>query len=165
MTNKKGLSWHWGIKGFWIKKTWLLISYAFRERSWSKGENIKIKGNLTKVELWGQRVSPTIQPQLNSKRIVKLTGRTQLQTPKGKEVHCTSYKKLTRPATHPMRNNYHHELALSSNGLSFKITASNSLLLLLHKITFLSFVCGTYRFCHSLHAPDCNFLNKLYFHW
>ena len=58
----------------------------------------------------------------------------QLQAPVGKDVHCMSYKKLTTPATHTMRTCHHPQFLLFCNGLSFKTTSPN-FLLLCHKIS------------------------------
>nr|XP_033713446.1 centrosomal protein of 44 kDa isoform X2 [Tursiops truncatus] len=42
------------------------------------------------------------------------------QVPTGKDVHGVSYKKLTTPATQPVRNRHHPELSLFSDGLFSK---------------------------------------------
>lgn len=74
--------------------------------------------------------------------------------PKGKDVHCTSYKKLSTPATQPGRHRHHPALLLFCNGLSFKIIPPN-FLPPLHKITFLSFVYWT---CHIACVSQTAFL-------
>lgn len=58
----------------------------------------------------------------------------QFQAPVGKDVHCMSYKKLTTPATQTMRTCHHPQFLLFCNGLSFKTTSPN-FLLLCHKIS------------------------------
>ena len=82
-----------------------------------------------------------------------------------KDVHPISFKKLTTPATQPMRNHHQYELLLLSNRFLFQ-TPPN--LLLLHNIMF-SFVYWTcIWFCHNLLVLRCNsqlFLNKLIFCW
>lgn len=95
---------------------------------------------------------------------MSITGRSQLQTPTGlskgnsyhsqastrRDVHCTSYKKSTTPATQPMRNCHHSEFSRFSKGLSFKTTAPRqppphppNTFLFLYKIKFLFLVCWT----------------------
>lgn len=90
-------------------------------------------------------------------------GNHQLQAPTRKDVHRISCKKLTTPATQPVRNHYGPELLLFTNRLLFNITPAN---FLLHKMTFVSFVRPACGFWHSLLMPDCNslpFPNKLLF--
>lgn len=75
-----------------------------------------------------------------------LTGKNpQLQALTLKCKHCIPCKKWILPATQPMRNCHHSELLLFSIGLLSKTTPLN-FLILLHKITFLSFVGLAYGF-------------------
>ena len=108
------------------------------------------------MELGGQKEElsrPDTRLQLQEE---SWTGKNhQLQVPTGKDVHCVSYEKSTTPATQPRANRHHSELLLFSNGLSFKITTPN--FLLLHKI--LSLVVGlAYGFDRSLFVQNYNSL-------
>lgn len=42
---RKDPLWNWKTKRYWNWKAWLLISNSFRERSWSKGENVNKQTN------------------------------------------------------------------------------------------------------------------------
>lgn len=78
-----------------------------------------------------------------------------LQAPKGKGVHCISYKTQTTPAAHPVSNPHGH--VLSSTGLLFKTTPPN-FLLLSQKITFVSFICWAgLWFCHTCMSQNTIF--------
>ena len=81
----------------------------------------------------------------------------QLQTPAGKDVvHCLSCKQSTALAIQPRKSHQHYKRLRFSRGPSSK---EPDFLHLLHKITFLSFVCWTCLwFCQSLFPANGNSL-------
>lgn len=73
-------------------------------------------------------------------------GESSVSDPRGEDVHYISYKLMT--------NSHHPRLLPFSDGLLFKEAPPN--ILLLHIITFTSFVGLVYSFCHRLLALNCN---------
>lgn len=108
--------------------------------------SVLVKGNLTEMELGNQKgelsCSTTISGGIKAPNRRINRKESSVTGPPGDDVHCTSYKKLTTPATQPMSNRHHPKLSLFSNRLLFK-TSPPSFFLFLHKITFFSFVCWT----------------------
>lgn len=76
----------------------------------------------------------------------------QLRAPKGKEVHCVSYRKSTTPALSQGKG-HHPELLPLSNGLLFKTTPPNALVFSLKSGSALVCWIGL-CFCCSLFVLD-----------
>lgn len=87
----------------------------------------------------------------------------ELWGPTGKDAPHISYKKQTIPVIQPTRSHHHPELLLSSNGLSFKRTPPNFLLLLKQcssplldsPMVLPQFACPKVQFCYSSINPIC----------
>lgn len=69
-----------------------------------------------------------------------VTGRTANYRPQLKRRTLHLLQGISQPATQPKRNHHRPELLLLSKELWFQTTPPN---FLLHKLTFLSFICGT----------------------
>lgn len=120
-----------------------------------------VKGNLTKIELRGQKGElscSTVSLSVNYRK------NCQLQGPTGKDVSCpTNF--LTNPyIAARKRNRLPHNSAneklspsLFPSEISFKRTAPK-LRLFLHKVTLLCLL--DYGFCYSLLDPNCSLVTK-----
>lgn len=153
MTPRKRLSWHQETKGHWIKKAWILISNDFGERTWSKGVMWKfIRGNLTKVELGGQKGETC--------HSISIPGRLSITDPKRKrctfhllqQICYSSYWANEKPSS--------FWTLVFLQGTIIQNNPPN--VLLLHKIMFLSvgFPCGFTTTCMPQIVVLCWFLNK-----